>query len=240
MSRADNTIFERIDCFVEYVASRVLGEEDSAEDKVSLSTKEIATVLRVFEQGVLEAHIQNLEEQGFIVVKEDELCGSFNIKLTRRGWDMYRQKMAGEMAGETYGFLAMRFDNDKIESFAHNMKFKLQKFLGVILLDIRDFPGVGDLVEGESGIKAKIESADFFVADLTSANPNVYWESGYAEGLGKHVIYICWVGDDRDERVHFNVEHKKRLIWGEDRDGDFFFELFRAVKLQKEGKTSDV
>ena len=154
--------------------------------------------------------IRILEEQGCILVNKGEVYGSFNVRLTHQGWNLYRQGIVDER----YGFLAMQFDDERIESFAHNMKFQLQKLLKVVLLDIRDFPEVGDLVEGENGIKSKIESSVFVVVDLTFANPGVYWEGGYAEGLGKHVVYTCRSEDDKDRRIHFNVEHQKCFFWG--------------------------
>lgn len=39
-------------------------------------------------------------------------------------------------------------------------------------------------------VKSSIAFADFCVADVSGANPNVLWEAGYAHALGKHVIQI--------------------------------------------------
>ena len=41
-----------------------------------------------------------------------------------------------------------------------------------------------------------IEKADFVVADLSHARPNVYWEAGYAHGLEKTPIYIARKGTE--------------------------------------------
>lgn len=40
-------------------------------------------------------------------------------------------------------------------------------------------------------IKKEIRSAQFLVADLTDERPSCYFEAGYAEALGKHVIYVA-------------------------------------------------
>ncbi|MFO0940045.1 MAG: hypothetical protein U0930_04695 [Pirellulales bacterium] len=40
-------------------------------------------------------------------------------------------------------------------------------------------------------VKHSIAMADFCVADVSGANPNVLWEAGYAHGLNKPVIQIC-------------------------------------------------
>ena len=47
-----------------------------------------------------------------------------------------------------------------------------------------------------------ITSARFVVADLTHERPNVYFELGFARGLGKTVITIARQGT----RVHFDVK----------------------------------
>jgi nucleoside 2-deoxyribosyltransferase len=40
-------------------------------------------------------------------------------------------------------------------------------------------------------IKKEIRSAQFLVADLTDERPSCYFEAGYAEALGKSVIYVA-------------------------------------------------
>jgi hypothetical protein len=41
---------------------------------------------------------------------------------------------------------------------------------------------------------AAIESAEFVVADLTHPKPNVFYEAGFAQGLGKTPIYLARKG----------------------------------------------
>ncbi len=46
-----------------------------------------------------------------------------------------------------------------------------------------------------------IRDADFVVVDLTDGRPNVYWEAGYAHGLGKTPIYVAL----EDTELEFDV-----------------------------------
>ncbi len=60
-----------------------------------------------------------------------------------------------------------------------------------------------------------ITEAEYVVADLSQAKPNVYWEAGYAHGLGKTPIYIAREGtnlefDVKDYPVIF-YENATRL-----------------------------
>jgi len=47
-----------------------------------------------------------------------------------------------------------------------------------------------------------IQRAQFVIADLTDVRPNVYYEAGYAHGIGKVPIYIAREGT----RVEFDLK----------------------------------
>lgn len=58
-----------------------------------------------------------------------------------------------------------------------------------------------------------IRRCKFLLADLTHGNKGAYWESGYAEGLGKHVIYLCKKEIFDKEKTHFDTNHCTTVIW---------------------------
>ncbi len=64
-------------------------------------------------------------------------------------------------------------------------------------------------------MRVEIKRARFLIADLTHANNGAYWEAGYAEGLGKTVIYTCeqQVFDDRAQGTHFDTNHHLTVKW---------------------------
>ena len=63
---------------------------------------------------------------------------------------------------------------------------------------VKDIPGDYRITDQ---ILKMIRKARLIVADLTNERPNVYFELGYARGLGKSVITILRSGAD----VHFDV-----------------------------------
>ena len=78
-----------------------------------------------------------------------------------------------------------------------------------------------DLSEPEQTItelmmKAITEAAAV-LADLTHARPSVYFEVGYAHGLGVPLVLTCRQdherGDRDDARVHFDLEQYKISYW---------------------------
>jgi nucleoside 2-deoxyribosyltransferase len=51
------------------------------------------------------------------------------------------------------------------------------------------------------------------IADFTRYRGGVYFEAGYAQGLGKQVIFTCKRGDSWKENLHFDVEHYPFITW---------------------------
>jgi len=58
-------------------------------------------------------------------------------------------------------------------------------------------------------IEDEIRRCRFLIADLSDGNAGAYWEAGFAEGLGKPVIYVCKTGCD----VHFDTDHRHTVKW---------------------------
>ena len=72
-------------------------------------------------------------------------------------------------------------------------------------------------------IIAGIKGSSFIVADLTGYRGGVYFEAGYAKGLGMPVIFTCrsdWLKDKSasdgkliQQGVHFDVNHENIIVW---------------------------
>jgi len=54
-------------------------------------------------------------------------------------------------------------------------------------------------------ILKSIAECKFVIADLTFGNNGVYYETGYARGIGKEVIYTCSQAWFNKKKVHFDV-----------------------------------
>lgn len=70
----------------------------------------------------------------------------------------------------------------------------------------------------DDGIIAGIKESAFVIADLSSYRGGVYYEAGFAEGLGKTVILMCLEGwfhgdGDKGQSVHFDLNHQNTIIW---------------------------
>lgn len=62
----------------------------------------------------------------------------------------------------------------------------------------------------------KIRNCKFLVADFTYQNTGVYYEVGYAKGIGKTVIYTC--RQDDFVNVHFDIKQVQFVVWNDEND----------------------
>lgn len=58
-------------------------------------------------------------------------------------------------------------------------------------------------------IQSSIESADFLIAVLNSRNPNVLYELGYAQALGK----LCLLITDKADDIPFDLKHQRHIVY---------------------------
>ena len=63
---------------------------------------------------------------------------------------------------------------------------------------------------------AGIQSSKFLVADFTCQNEGVYYEAGYAKGIGKTVIHLC--REDEFRNIHFDIKQIQFVIWKDEVD----------------------
>lgn len=61
-----------------------------------------------------------------------------------------------------------------------------------------------------SRIYGQIAAADVIVAEVTGRTPNVLYETGYAHGIGKRVIFLTQNADD----IPFDLMHYPHIIYG--------------------------
>ncbi len=64
-----------------------------------------------------------------------------------------------------------------------------------------------------------IRSADICLADITTNNPNVWYELGYALAAGRSVIMVC--SDERDGKLPFDIHHRTVITYTAESLSDF-------------------
>jgi nucleoside 2-deoxyribosyltransferase len=150
-----------------------------------------------------------------------------SANLTLEGWERYEAEKRGQVARK-YGFIAMQFDDDKLDTFVQNVvKPTIKVSIDYDVFDMRDVARARII---DNLMRAQIRDAAFVLVDLTHDNSGAYWEAGYAEGLGKPVIYICERGKFSEARTHFDTNHCTTVLWSEEGDEDFSRELIATLR----------
>jgi nucleoside 2-deoxyribosyltransferase len=182
--------------------------------------------------------IFELEERGLVRVMDATTHGKYDVTdldLTLAGWEAFQSEQAGQKTAG-YGFLAMKFDDQQLEILTQNHLKPAIKNLGFELVDMRDVaqPGIIDNI-----MRMRIRDANFIIVDLTHDNPGAYWEAGYAEGLGKPVLYICEKNKFSFQKPHFDVNHCTTVMWTNEDPVSFCKELVATLRraLPVEGLT---
>ena len=68
----------------------------------------------------------------------------------------------------------------------------------------------------DNQLRVQIRNSRFLLADITYNNLGAYWEAGYAEGLGKPVIYLCERKKFDETKTHFDTNHHTTIIYDKD------------------------
>ena len=135
--------------------------------------------------------------------------GNAKATLSFRGWTYYEDLAKGSVAYRK-AFMAMKFGDPMVEKLLSNVLKPAAKLAGFDLFKLDDVPKAGLI---DDRLRVEIQSSDFLVADLTHDNLGAYWEAGYAEGLGKPVIYTCERTKFEETKTHFDTNHHLTIVW---------------------------
>jgi nucleoside 2-deoxyribosyltransferase len=81
---------------------------------------------------------------------------------------------------------------------------------GFALERVSDTPKAGSIT---NKILVDIRRSKFVLVELTFNNNGAYWEAGYAEGLGKPVIYLCNKAWHKRYGTHFDIRNHFTVFW---------------------------
>jgi len=122
------------------------------------------------------------------------------------------------------GFVAMWFDDamkkiydDIIAPAIEDAGYKPHK------VDLREH---NDRIDDE--IIAQIRRSRFVLADFTGQRGGVYYEAGFAKGLGLEVIWTC--RNDELDKLHFDVRQYNCILWERDKLEEFKMKITYRIE----------
>jgi hypothetical protein len=155
---------------------------------------------------------RDIAEMTFMVT--EVLCNEMGLLVSQNNNEyqvspkglLYLEGRTGQQA--SMGFCAMWF-SDEVKPLWINVIEPAIRLAGYepLRIDSRQHNGKID-----DEIMASIRASRFVVADFTGNRGGVYYEAGFAHGLGLPVIFMCREGDD----LHFDIRQYNCIFWKPD------------------------
>ena len=152
-----------------------------------------------------------LEGEVIRTIGPDDQYQVIEATLSVSGWARV-EALLREAKDSRKAFMAMKFGDPELDAvFKDHFKRAVQQ-TGFNLQRLDEEPRAGLI---DDRMRLEIRTSRFLIADLTHGNAGAYWEAGYAEGLGRPVIYTCRkdVFDDEKKRPHFDTNHHLTVVW---------------------------
>lgn len=136
------------------------------------------------------------------------------FRLTMPGWARFEQLKAAKVDSR-FAFMAMKFGDPELDKVFETCFSPAVAEAGFELQRLIDGQAAG-LIDDQ--MRVRLRSSRFVLADLSHGNNGAYWEAGFAEGLGRPVIYTCRksVWQSEDKKPHFDTGHLVTIIWDPD------------------------
>lgn len=147
-----------------------------------------------------------IEEQGY-------LTGDKRYKITPKGW-AYIESLKYKNVDSQIAFIAMWFDDSM-----NNVHQSIENSLLETGYEPKRVDRHEHVNRIDDEIIALIRQSKFIVADYTGQRWGVYFESGFAHGLGLPVVWTC--KEDDLDNLHFDTSHYNFLTWEEDKFPEF-------------------
>ena len=160
-------------------------------------------------QSTNEFHwlLEQLQERGYV----SSLAEGREFILKPKGWERIESSTTAGIPGKC--FVAMSFHEDLKDAYDKGIFLAVKE-------DCKMDPVRMDLVEHNEKICDKMvaesRTCQFLVADVTLQRPNVYFEGGFAMGLGRPVIWTC--REDDRKKVQFDTRQYNHIFWKDPKD----------------------
>ena len=128
-------------------------------------------------------------------------------KFTLEGFNYYLEiTESGRLSNKC--FVAMAFSDETKEIREAIREALVATNFDPIIIDERHIDSHKTI---NDAIIAELKGAKFCIADFTEQKKGVYFESGYAVGQGKPVIYCC--RNDHWKDTHFDTKHFAHILY---------------------------
>jgi hypothetical protein len=191
-----------------------LGNKAPGENIESLYLKDLLSLIGSATPEELRISLDYLIREGLVqgkTMKTGPGPMGVDIALSFEGWEYYEKLKRGTIDSRK-AFMAMKYRDAQLDAIVENTFKPAVKQTGFDLVRLDDRPKAGLI---DDRLRVEIQTSRFLIADLSDDNLGAYWEAGYAEGLGKPVIYTCEKTkfENPDSKPHFDTNHHLTIPW---------------------------
>jgi len=175
-------------------------------DPVFVSAEHDWPLLFAEHPETLRFMLNHMVQSGFLdqVTGFDQGGGSY--RLTVRGWERIEQ-LRQVRAESRQAFVAMWFDPGLNEAWEKGLKPAIEDAgYSPVRVDLAQFNEKID-----DYIVAQIRRSRFLVVEVTGHRQAVYFEAGFAMGLGLPVIFTC--RKDHLQKCNFDTRQYNHIVW---------------------------
>lgn len=192
-----------------------LGGKQSTPGEMARITDDTEAATGVVDTESMGFIMEHARERGLVSGAISRETGHYTfglMQLTFSGWTYFYDLQHGSHATRQV-FMAMKFGDEQLDSIYRDY---FKPAVGATGFDLRrlDEDQPAGLIDDR--LRVEIRQSRFLIADLTHHNKGAYWEAGFAEGLGKPVIYTCRRDAFENGEVHFDTNHHLTVIWEPD------------------------
>lgn len=135
-----------------------------------------------------------------------------NCQLSNEGVRRFRELSEGKSSSR-HAFMAMKYGEAELDSLYQDHLVPAVRRTGLELRRLDQNQPAG-LIDDQ--LRVQIRTARLLICDLSHGNRGAYWEAGFAEGLGRPVIYTCRKDvfeSENPNRPHFDTNHFVTVLW---------------------------
>jgi nucleoside 2-deoxyribosyltransferase len=200
LSVCPRTTQEKMDHIITYIAEK----SEYSGHRISFNTIADFSLLYCKSEQEVRFLFNELKRDQLIYL--ELMRNSSTLRLTAEGWQR-AEELAKPNIESKQAFVAMWFDDQMTSAYSEGIA-KLEEDTGFTMLRI-DMSEFNDKICDK--ILAEIRRSRFLIADVTGQRQGVYFEAGFAMGLGLPVIWTC--REDQIKDCHFDTRQYNHIPW---------------------------
>lgn len=163
------------------------------------------------DEDEVDFYFQALKSQGFITYKR--YAGEIQAAITYSGL-LYLASMESEGHLSKNCFVAMSFDASR-QPYREAIERAVRAAgYDPVMIDTQHIDSDKTI---NDRIIAEIRACKFCISDFTGQRNGVYFEAGFALGLGKAIIYVC-ENEDFVQNSHFDLKPFQHILYNTEQE----------------------